>query len=307
MENKILYYEASRGCPYSCQYCLSALEKGLRFLNEDRVKSDLKFFLENNVKQVKFVDRTFNCNKKYAIMIWEYLIENDNGITNFHFEISADILDDSMINVLKKARLGLFQFEIGVQSTNDSTLSEIKRKTNLQKLFEKVKIVKELKNIHQHLDLIAGLPNESYENFKSSFNDVFNIYPEQFQLGFLKLLRGSGLRINAEKYGIVFKEKAPYEVLYTKDISYNEMCNLKGIEELVEIYYNSGKAINTLKYAINFFANPFDFFEAFNFYWLENDFEKVSHNKMKLYEIIYNFIIEKTNCCMILKKLAIIK
>lgn len=295
-ENKILYYEASRGCPYTCQYCLSSLEKGLRFLEDDRVKSDLQFFLDNKVKQVKFVDRTFNCRKKYAIMIWEYLIENDNNITNFHFEISADILDDDMINVLKRARLGLFQFEIGIQSTNDITLNEIKRKTNLQKLFEKVLVVKDLKNIHQHLDLIAGLPNESYEIFKKSFNDVFNLYPEQFQLGFLKLLRGSGLRANAEKYGIIYKEKAPYEVLFTKYISYDEMSLLKDIENMVEIYYNSGKAINTIKYSLNYFKTPFDFFETLAKYWKEKGFENISHNKMKLYQIIFEFLFKNTQC-----------
>ena len=289
-EHKILYYEASRGCPYSCQYCLSSLEKGLRFLSEERVKQDLNFFLKNNVKQVKFVDRTFNCNKKFALMIWNYLIDNDNGITNFHFEISADIVDDEMLETLKRARLGLFQFEIGVQSTNDATLDEIKRKTNLQKLFDKVNKIKELKNIHQHLDLIAGLPFEDYEIFKNSFNDVFNVYPEQFQLGFLKLLKGSGLRINANKYGIVYKEKAPYEVLYTSLINYDKMNMLKSIEEMVETYYNSGKAINTIKYGIKFFNSSFDFFENLAIYWEENNYNNVSPSKMKLYEVIYTFL-----------------
>ncbi|WP_250278906.1 B12-binding domain-containing radical SAM protein [[Clostridium] colinum] len=289
-ENKILYYEASRGCPYTCQYCLSSLEKGLRFLSEERVKKDLKFFLQNNVKQVKFVDRTFNCNKKFALLIWNYLIDNDNGVTNFHFEISADIIDDDMINTLKKARVGLFQFEIGVQSTNEVTLEAIKRKTNLQKLFDKVGKIKELKNIHQHLDLIAGLPFEDYEIFKTSFNNVFNIYPEQFQLGFLKLLKGSGLRINADKYGIVYKDKAPYEVLYTKFIDYEQMNIIRNIEEMVETYYNSGKAINTIKYGIKFFESPFDFFEKLASYWKNNNYFNVSHSKMKLYEIMYNFL-----------------
>ncbi|WP_317368760.1 B12-binding domain-containing radical SAM protein [uncultured Tyzzerella sp.] len=289
-ENKILYYEASRGCPYSCQYCLSSLERGLRFLNEERVKQDLDFFLKHNVKQVKFVDRTFNCNKKFALLIWNYLIENDNGITNFHFEISADIVDDDMLNVLKMARLGLFQFEIGVQSTNDATLDEIKRKTNLQKLFDKVGKIKNLKNIHQHLDLIAGLPFEDYEIFKKSFNDVFSVYPEQFQLGFLKLLKGSGLRINADKYGIVYKDKAPYEVLYTNLIDYDKMTMLRNIEEMVETYYNSGKAINTIKYGIKFFSSPFNFFEQLAIYWKTNNYNNISHNKMKLYEVLYIFV-----------------
>ena len=294
-EHKILYYEASRGCPYSCQYCLSSLEKGLRFLSEERVKQDLDFFLKNNVKQVKFVDRTFNCNKKFALMIWNYLINNDNGVTNFHFEISADIVDDEMLETLKKARLGLFQFEIGVQSTNDATLDEIKRKTNLEKLFDKVNKIKQLKNIHQHLDLIAGLPFEDYEIFKNSFNDVFSVYPEQFQLGFLKLLKGSGLRINAQKYGIVYKDKAPYEVLYTSLIDYDKMNMLKNIEDMVETYYNSGKAINTIKYGIKFFKSPFDFFEKLAIYWEDNDYNNITPSKMKLYEVIYSFLASVNN------------
>lgn len=294
-ENKILYYEASRGCPYTCQYCLSSLEKGLRFLSQQRVKSDLDFFIKSNVKQVKFVDRTFNCNKKFAIFIWEYLIENDNGITNFHFEISADIIDDDMLNTLKKARPGLFQFEIGVQSTNNETLDEIKRKTNLTNLFDKVTQIKNLKNIHQHLDLIAGLPFEDYNIFKKSFNDVFNLYPQQFQLGFLKLLKGSGLRINADKYGIVYKDKAPYEVIYTKLIDYDKMNIIKNVEEMVETYYNSGKAINTIKYAIKFFKSPFDFFETFAIYWEQQGFNSISHSKIRLYEIIYKFLLKVKN------------
>lgn len=287
--HRILYYEASRGCPYNCQYCLSSLEKGLRFLDDERVCSDLQFFLDNNVKQVKFVDRTFNCNKRYAMLIWGYLIKNDNGVTNFHFEISADILDDDMLCLLKTARAGLFQFEIGVQSTNDLTLSEIQRKTNLDKLFNKVIEIKSFGNIHQHLDLIAGLPFEDYNVFKNSFNDVFSLYPEQFQLGFLKLLKGSGLRENADKYGIVYKENAPYEVLFTNYIDYKTMCFIKNIEELVEIYYNSGKAINTLRYLISFYETPFELFEAFVKYWDNNDLFSVSHSKMNLYKILFEF------------------
>lgn len=294
-KNKIIYYEASRGCPYSCQYCLSSLERRLRFLSEDRVVSDLGAFLENKVRQVKFVDRTFNCNKKFAMFIWKFLIDNDNGITNFHFEISADILDDEMMQLLKLARPNLFQFEIGIQSTNDDTLNEVQRKTNIDKLFEKVKQVDNLKNIHQHLDLIAGLPFEDYEIFKKSFNDVFELYPQQFQLGFLKLLKGSGLRINSEKYGIVYKSKAPYEVIYTKLISYEEMCMIKNVEELVETYYNSGKAVSTIKYCLNFFNEPFEFFEKFAEFWVNNELFYISHNKIKLYEIIYDFMKVRDN------------
>lgn len=302
-ENKIIYYEASRGCPYNCQYCLSSSEKGVRFLSLDRVFSDLKFFLDKKVKQVKFVDRTFNCNKNFAVSIWKFLIDNDNGISNFHFEISADILDDDMIEIVSKARKRLFQFEIGVQSTNYTTLNFIKRKTDIKKLFCKVNQIKKARNIHQHLDLIAGLPYEDYISFANSFNDVFLLYPEQFQLGFLKLLKGSGLRRDAEKYGIVYKDKPPYEVLYTKHISYEQMQRLKRIEEMVETYYNSGKCIYIIKYIIPFFSSPFNFFERLSIYWEKMNYHEVSHNKMKLYTIFYEFCKENIKDTNIIKNI----
>lgn len=288
-ENKIIYYESSRGCPYSCQYCLSSASSGVRFLSAERVLSDLNFFLENKVKQVKFVDRTFNCNKKFAIMIWEYLIENDNLVTNFHFEISADILDKDMLNLISKARTGLFQFEIGIQSTNLDTLEKIKRKTNLEPLFENVVKISKMKNIHQHLDLIVGLPNEDYDSFRKSFNDVFSLFPEQLQIGFLKLLKGSGLRRDADKFGIVYRDNAPYEVLFTKNISYEQIQRLKLIEELVETYYNSGKAYYTIRFLLEFFSSPFDFFEMFSKFWEDNGHHLVNHDKMKLYLILFEF------------------
>lgn len=289
LQNKIIYYEASRGCPYRCQYCLSSVEQGVRFLSRERVFSDLKFFIDKKVKQVKFVDRTFNCNKKFAIDIWNFLIDNDNGVTNFHFEVSADILDDEMFAVLKTARKQLFQLEIGVQSTNLDTLSAIQRKTDLYDLFAKVLKIKGFKNIHQHLDLIAGLPFENYSSFAKSFDDVYSVYPEQLQLGFLKLLRGSGLRRDAEKYGIVYNDKAPYEVLYTKEVSFDEMMMLKYIEKMVETYYNSGKCINTVKYIVKKFGSAFLFFETLAKYWVDHKYHEVSHNKMKLYTILYEF------------------
>lgn len=293
LDNKIIYYEASRGCPYSCQYCLSSIEKGIRFLSLERVYSDLGFFIEKKVKQVKFVDRTFNADKSFAMAIWKFLIKNDNGITNFHFEISADILNDEMLDILKTARKGLFQLEIGVQSTNDATLRDIKRKTSLEKLFEKVIKIKSFKNIHQHLDLIAGLPEEDYDSFRKSFNDVFSLYPEQLQLGFLKLLRGSGLRADAEKYGIVYRQKAPYEVLYTKEVSFEQMLRLKGIEEMVETYYNSGKCLHTIRLSQKYFTSAFDFFEELSIYWEKIGANNVSHSKMHLYEIMFEFLKEK--------------
>jgi len=292
-DNRIIYYETSRGCPYNCQYCLSSIEKGVRFLDMDRVYSDLDFFLRHNVKQVKFVDRTFNCNKKHAMAIWTYLKEHDNGVTNFHFEITADLVDDRTIEFLNTVRAGLFQFEIGVQTTNDLTTQYIKRNVDFEILSQVVKKIKKGRNIHQHLDLIAGLPGENYESFKKSFNDVYALEPEQFQLGFLKLLKGSGLRNDAVKYGLVFKDKAPYEILYTRELDYKGLLKLKMIEEMVETYYNSSKALYTIKYLIGFFESPFDFYEKLAQYWENNNLHSVQHSKAELYTILYNFSSEK--------------
>ena len=288
-ENKIIYYETQRGCPYKCQYCLSSIERGIRFLSEKRVKSDLKFFIDNNVKQVKFIDRTFNSNKKHSKMIWKYIIDNDNGKTNFHMEVIADTIDDDMFNILKQARKGLFQFEIGIQSTNSETIKAIKRNTNFEKISENVKKIYSFGNIHQHLDLIVGLPFEDYNSFKNSFNDVFELKPQQLQLGFLKLLRGSGLRYNADIYGIVYRDKANYEVLFTNYINYDEIQKLKLVEEMVEIYYNSGKAINTINYIIRLYISPFDFFQDLGIYWESMNYHSIKHNKIELYKILYDF------------------
>ena len=288
-ENKIIYYESSRGCPFNCQYCLSSTESGVRFLSKQRVRDDLDFFIKNKVKQVKFVDRTFNCNENHALSIWNHIIESDNGITNFHFEISADLLTNEMFKILKKARPGLIQFEIGVQSTNIDTLSEIKRKTNLDSLFYNVNRIKSLKNIHIHLDLIVGLPHEGFNSFADSFNKVFALKPDMLQIGFLKLLRGSGLRNHAEKFGITYKDYAPYEVLYTNDLSFNELIELKSIENIVDIFYNSNNFSNTLEYGIKKFNTPFNFFHEFSNYWEDNSYDAVNHSKIKLYEILFNF------------------
>ena len=294
-EHRIVYYETQRGCPYCCQYCLSSIEKGVRFLSSERVEKDLQFFLDKKVPQVKFVDRTFNANPSHAKHIWNYLMEHDNGITNFHMEITADILDEESILLLKKARKGLFQFEIGVQSTNADIIKAIQRNTDFQKLKEIVKKIKQYGNIHQHLDLIAGLPYEDYASFRNSFNDVYALEPEQLQLGFLKLLKGSGLRTDAKKYGIVYRKEAVYEVLYTNALSYAEICRLKQIEEMVETYYNSQKALHSIAYAIKCFKTPFDFYEALAENWIFKNYHTLQHNKMELYTIFYDFITQ-TDC-----------
>ncbi len=293
LQNKIIYYETQRGCPYNCQFCLSSTEKKLRFLDIKRVKKELQFFLDNNVPQVKFVDRTFNCKKDHAMAIWQYLMEHDNGITNFHMEISAESLDNDMLSLLKNAREGLFQFEVGVQSTNLDTLGAVKRKCNFENLTKIVNEVHSFGNIHQHLDLIAGLPYEDYSSFKKSFNDVYSLKPQQFQLGFLKLLKGSGLRNDAEKYGIIYNSSAPYEVLYTKDLPYGDMLKIKAIEEFTETYYNSSKALNTTAYAITLYPTAFDFYEKAAFYMDDMGYTKNQSSKQQTYTNLYEFFVSE--------------
>ncbi len=289
LEHKIIYYEASRGCPFNCQYCLSSTNKGVRFVPLERVKEHLGYFLEKRVKQVKFVDRTFNTKKSYALAIWKYLITHDNGYTNFHFEIAAELIDDEMLGLLKDARKGLIQFEIGVQSTNPKVLKAISRQMPYEEIKKVTQKISALGNIHQHLDLIAGLPHEDYSSFRNSFNEVIALRPEQFQLGFLKLLRGSGLRDAAKTYGLVYKEEPPYEILYTKEISFSEMLKLHNIEELLEKYYNSGRFINTLEYLFTCFDSPFDFFETLMMYWEEQGYDMIQHNKLAYYLHLINF------------------
>ncbi len=287
--NKIIYYEASRGCPYSCQYCLSSVEDGLFLLPLHRVFEDLTFFLENKVMQVKFCDRTFNANRNYAKNIWSFLINNDNGFTNFHFELSAEIFNEDMLEILKTAREGLIQFEIGVQSTNQATLKEVARSINTAKIFENVNNLNNLGNIHLHTDLIVGLPFEDFESFKKSFNDVYTLKAEQLQLGFLKLLKGSELRKNADKHEMLYKDYAPYEILSNKWLSYDDVLTLKAVENMVEVYYNSGGFKVTVEYFVTLFASPFDFFLELSEYYKEHDLQKFSHKKVKLYEHLYNF------------------
>ncbi|MGL4773572.1 MAG: B12-binding domain-containing radical SAM protein, partial [Clostridium sp.] len=259
LSNKIVYYEGSRGCPFNCKYCLSSTTHGVRFHNIERVKKELQYFIDKKVRLVKFVDRTFNCNAKYSMGIWEFLIEAETD-TQFHFEISADILKKEELELLRKAPENRFQFEVGVQTTNDEVLHNINRFVNFSKIKEKVEELLSIKNIKQHLDLIAGLPGENYESFKKSFNDVHSIKPEEIQLGFLKLLKGSSMREEAEKWGMKFSPYPPYEILKTDDINYEELNELKKVEEMVDKYYNSQKFNNVLNYFYEKYENGYAFF-----------------------------------------------
>ena len=290
IQNQIIYYESSRGCPYSCGYCLSSVEQGVRFVPLEKVLPDLQKFLDANVPQVKFIDRTFNCRKSHAMAIWKYLHEHDNGVTNFHFEITADIIDQEAIDFLKTVRKGLFQFEIGVQSTNPHTIHAINRNVDFDRLSGIVKQIKAGGNIHQHLDLIAGLPHEDYDSFGRSFNDVYGLEPEQLQLGFLKVLKGSMLHQKQKEYDIVYHDTAPYEVLTTHKLPYTDTLRLKYIEEMVETYYNSGKFLNTLAYLVPLYESPFAFFEALSQFWLKEECHYKSLSKIGLCDVLWDFV-----------------
>lgn len=288
LDNKIVYYEASRGCPFNCKYCLSSTTHGVRFIDIDRVKKELKYFIDKEVRLVKFVDRTFNCNHKFTMEIWEFLINQDTK-TQFHFEISADILKKSELELLRNAPKDRFQFEVGVQTTNDDVLSRINRFVNFSDIKEKVEELLEIRNIKQHLDLIAGLPGEDYNSFKKSFNDVYSIRPEEIQLGFLKLLRGSSMREEAEEYGMKYSPYPPYEILKTKDISYNEIIKLKKIEEMVDKYYNSQKFNNIIKYLVNKFDTPFDFYYTLGNYFDSRGYFNKNIGNSEYYKLFLDF------------------
>ena len=287
--NKIIYYETSRGCPFRCSYCLSSVDKSVRFRDIDVIKRELQFFLDHNVKQVKFVDRTFNCNRDHAMKIWQYIYEHDNGVTNFHFEISADLLSEDEISLLNKLRPGLAQLEIGVQSANPDTLSAIQRNMDIDRLEMAVAAVRCGKNIHQHLDLIAGLPCEDYESFGRSFDRVYRMKPEQLQLGFLKVLKGSLMHDKAGEYGIYYTDSPPYEVLYTKWLSYEEVLKLKGIEEMVELYYNSNQFTHTLPMLEDVFTGPFAMFEALAGFYEAKGFFVNSPARAYRYQVMLQF------------------
>ena len=287
--NKIIYYESSRGCPYHCSYCLSSIDKQVRLRDISVVKRELQFFLDNKVPQVKFVDRTFNCNHKHAMEIWEYLYENDNGVTNFHFEISADILQEDEICLLNKMRPGLVQLEIGVQSVNPQTIEAIERVMNVEKLERIVGEIHRGENIHQHLDLIAGLPYEDYESFGKSFDRVYAMKPQQLQLGFLKVLKGSPMHERAQEYGIVYRTNPPYEVLYTKWLPYEDVLRLKRVEEMVELYYNSNQYRNTLLFLERAFESPFAMYEAMADFYKEKGYFVNSPARAYRYQVLLQF------------------
>ena len=289
VQNQIIYYESSRGCPYHCGYCLSSVENGVRFVPLDKVLPDLQKFLDKNVPQVKFIDRTFNCKKSHAMAIWKYLHEHDNGVTNFHFEITADLIDQETIDFLKTVRKGLFQFEIGVQSTNPQTIRAINRNVDFAALSEIVRQIKDGGNIHQHLDLIAGLPYEDYDSFGRSFNDVYALHPEQLQLGFLKVLKGSMLHQKQKEFEIVYHDTAPYEVLTTHE-PYADTLRLKYVEEMVETYYNSGRFLNTLAYLVPLYESPFAFFEALSQFWVGENYHYLGLSKMGLFDVLWRFV-----------------
>lgn len=294
-ENRIIYYESSRGCPFSCSYCLSSIDKKLRFRDLELVKKELQFFLDHRVPQVKFVDRTFNCKHEHAMTIWKYILEHDNGVTNFHFEISADLLREEEMELMSQMRPGLIQLEIGVQSTNPETIRAIHRHMDLKKLEHCVNRVHSFRNIHQHLDLIAGLPYEDYDIFHQSFNDVYQMKPDQLQLGFLKVLKGSLMQKEAEGYGIVYKEKEPYEVLSTNWLTYGEVLKLKMVESMVEVYYNSGQFWHTLEYLVPLEKDAFTFYEKLGSFYEKKGYSEISHSRMRRYEILLEYLKEETD------------
>lgn len=292
LKNRIIYYETSRGCPYGCSYCLSSVDKKVRFRSMALVENELQFFLDMKVPQVKFVDRTFNCNHEHTMAIWKYIYEHDNGVTNFHFELSADLLTDEEIEYVKNFRPGLVQFEIGVQTANSETLKAIHRNPDLTVLKQKVAKIRKQRNIHQHLDLIVGLPYEDYDSFKNSYNVVYEMKPDQLQLGFLKVLKGSPIYYDREKFAIVYQDRAPYEVLFTDWVSYMDVLKLKRVEDMTERYYNSMQFEASLPYIISFFDTPFDFFMQIGNFYKKMGYEGIHQSRLQNYEILLEFVLD---------------
>lgn len=286
---RLVYYETSRGCPFSCSYCLSSTQKGVEFLPLDRVRSELEVLAKSGAMTIKFVDRTFNADRKRAEEIWRVCMSFDTD-TCFHFEIGADLLTDSHLDLLKSAKPGQLQFEIGVQTTNPKTIAAVSRTMDIEKLSENVKKLRKETNISLHLDLIAGLPFEDYNSFKKSFNDVYAMSPHVLQLGFLKLLKGSALREAAEGFGIRCCDFAPYEVFSTAHMSYDEIIRLKAVEDVLERYYNSGRFYDTLAVTLGFFKSPFDFYEELSEYWTSKNLVGQGVKRISLYSHLYDFL-----------------
>jgi len=291
-DNKIIYYESSRGCPFCCSFCLSSLYKKLRFFSMERVKRDLKMLLNTRARQIKFVDRTFNADYRRSMEIMEYIAKNNKNNMTVHFEITADIINDEFLNFLSKMPVNMFQFEIGVQSLNEDTLREIDRHMDKEKLSRAIRQIGKNKNIHMHLDLIAGLPYEDYESFKKSFDGVYRLDAEKIQLGFLKVLKGTKIFRDRDKHGIKYTKKAPYEVICTKYMSLEELLKLKKIEDLVNRYYNEKYFDKSLKYVTDteFPDSPFEFYESFSDYWLKHDLYNQAHSRKNLYKILYDYV-----------------
>ena len=287
--NRIIYYESSRGCPFSCSYCLSSVDKKLRFRDLSLVKEELDFFIKQKVPQVKFVDRTFNCKHEHAMEIWRFIKEHDNGVTNFHFEISADLINEEELKLISDMRPGLIQLEIGVQSTNEVTIQEIKRTMKLERLKEVVERIKSFGNIHQHLDLIAGLPYEGYESFQNSFDEVYGLKPDQLQLGFLKVLKGSYMYEHAKEYGILYHDNPPYEVFSTNWLSYDEVLKLKRVEEMVEVYYNSHQYDMAVGVLETLYESAFAFYQVLGDFYESKGYDKMSHSRIRRCEILLEF------------------
>lgn len=296
--NRIIYYESSRGCPFSCSYCLSSVDKHLRFRDTELVKKELQFFIDQKVPQIKFVDRTFNCNHRHAMEIWQYLIDHDNGITNFHFEIAADLLNEQELNLIATMRPGLIQLEIGVQSTNPDTIRDIHRTMNLEELKSIVNRIHAGGNIHQHLDLIAGLPEEDYDSFRRSFDEIYALKPNQLQLGFLKVLKGSRMYLDAKEFGISYHDRPPYEVLATRWLSYDDVIRIKRVEEMLEVYYNSGQFEVTMKILETLFrqyfsVGAFDLFQRLGDFYDRKGYFGMSHSRLRRCEILLEFLDEQ--------------
>ena len=294
-ENRILYYESSRGCPFSCSYCLSSIDKKIRFRELETVKKELTYFLDNKVAQVKFIDRTFNAKREHAMAIWQFLKEHDNGVTGFHFEIGADLLREEELQLLTSLRVGQVQLEIGVQTTNPDTLKAICRYANMERLKENVLRLRKARRSMLHLDLIAGLPYEDLESFRHSFNEVYSWQPDELQLGFLKVLKGSPMYDKKAEYALCYKSVPPYEVLSTKWLSYEDICVLKSVEEMLEVYYNSKQFVHSLRFLSHFFSTPFAMYEAFAAYYEEKGYQVRSLNRLHRYEILEQFVCEEAS------------